>query len=107
MSFDIKRKHTERQIKKIQKELKSFKERELAVKRMRGLARTKRKAKVVGTLKYGKTTALIKGGKTLAARSKRIRAERKKVASATPKKKDGYFSGEEWRKRLRKTYGWK
>lgn len=89
------------------KELKEFKEKEQAEKRMRDLARTRRKAKFVGTLKYGKTSALIKGGKAIAKRSKRIRAERKKAASTTPKKKGGYWSSNEWKKRIRKNYGWK
>lgn len=95
-----------------EKELKSFKEREQSERRMRELARTKRKAKVVGTLKYGKTTALIKGGRAVGRGIKKASVEAKKrreVRSSMPqsKKKGGYFSGDEWKKRLRKNYSWK
>lgn len=91
-----------------EKELEKLRVKGLAEKRERELSRTKFKATTIGTLKYRKTAALKKGGRTVGRGLKKVSAEAKKRrisrASISKPKKQGKTEYQKWQERIRKTY---
>ena len=83
-----------------QQELAKLREREQEHKVKRQKARLRRKAKFVHTVKHGKVTALSKGGTAVVKGAKKAHAESKKG------KPGGSSAYRDWRKRIRRNYGW-